>query len=360
MNKKLSKLESLRGFATVYVVFHHSFENNFFLFGHNISYIFRFGQEAVILFFFLSGFVIHYSYSNSKNKSFKWFFFKRFFRIYIPLIIVFTVNFLIFYLQNSHLPKFAWVNLLGNFFMIQDDSWIKPNVICTPFLGNTPLWSLSYEWWFYMIFIFISLKVKVNQSYLVYSLSIISTLTYLIYPNFINRELMYLIIWWIGTDIAKLYINQEMLTLNALSSAIYVLLLNILLLIVNALMHRNQIKNPGLNPILELRHFCFAFLCIIAVIFWQRINWIGFKHTFGLFEKVAPISFGIYISHWFLITTATYLYFLTINKFVLFFLYSVICILFSILVEKIMYPALNNFLLKYLTNKQVNRYEKLR
>ena len=351
-NKKLSKLESLRGFATVYVVFHHSFENNIFLWGHNISYIFRFGQEAVILFFFLSGFVIQYSYLNSKNKSFKSFFFKRFFRIYIPLIIVFIVNYLMLYLQSTHLPRFSWSNFLGNFFMIQDDGWIKPNVICTPFLGNTPLWSLSYEWWFYMIFIFISLKVKSDQSYLVYSVSIISTLTYLIYPNFINRELMYLIIWWIGTDIAKLYLNKDLLTFKTLSIPFYVLLFNIMLLIINALIHKKMIRNSGLSPFLELRHFTFALLSLLIVIFWQKVNWVGFKNTFGLFEKVAPISFGIYISHWFLISTASFLNNIIFNKILLFFSYFLICIFFSYLIEKIIYPFLNNVLLNRFVNKK--------
>lgn len=88
--KRLEKLEAIRGFAAIYVVFYHLFASGIVIFGVNLSFLFRFGQEAVILFFLLSGFVIYHSFIKSKDHSnFKVFFWKRFLRIYIPLIIVF-------------------------------------------------------------------------------------------------------------------------------------------------------------------------------------------------------------------------------------------------------------------------------
>ncbi len=344
MNNKLSKLESIRGFAAVYVVLHHSFASGIVILGYDISFLFRFGQEAVILFFFLSGFVIQYSFLNSRDKSFKSFFLKRFLRIYIPLFIVFLTNYLILWVQHNKLPTNNLWNIIGNILMLQDNGSLKPNVICEPFLGNSPLWSLSYEWWFYILFILVSLNVKENVSNLIYAIGTISAITYLIYPNFINRELMYLIIWWIGTDIARLYIRKQKISFKSLSIPLYILGLNILILFVNIETHKRNITAIGRSPILEFRHFSFAFLCLSIAVLWQKINWIGFNQTFGLFEKIAPISFGIYISHWFLITSAHYFDFLIQNKFFLFCAYSVFCLIFSYSIEIIIYPWVKRLL----------------
>jgi peptidoglycan/LPS O-acetylase OafA/YrhL len=51
-----------------------------------LSFLFRFGQEAVMLFFLLSGFVIYYSFSLGKDKSFQGYFQRRWLRIY-PIFI---------------------------------------------------------------------------------------------------------------------------------------------------------------------------------------------------------------------------------------------------------------------------------
>ena len=85
---KVYKLEALRGFSLLYVVLHHSLPHKIIVAGINIGNLFRFGQEAVILFFLLSGFVINYAFQTGKNKTFRTYFLKRFSRIYIPLLII--------------------------------------------------------------------------------------------------------------------------------------------------------------------------------------------------------------------------------------------------------------------------------
>ena len=68
--KKLTKLEAIRGFASVYVVLHHVFGKGLIIAGKDFSFLFRFGQESVILFFLLSGFVIQYYSAFRKTKVF--------------------------------------------------------------------------------------------------------------------------------------------------------------------------------------------------------------------------------------------------------------------------------------------------
>ncbi|MDB5011047.1 MAG: acyltransferase [Mucilaginibacter sp.] len=343
--KKLSKLEAMRGFAAVYVVLHHVFRKGLHIGVRDFSFLFRFGQEAVILFFLLSGFVIQYSYTLSKDKSFKAFFLKRFFRVYIPLVIVFIANYLIISIAKHALVVINWPTLAGNILMLQDAASLKPNVICSPFLGNTPLWSLSYEWWFYVIFFFVMIAVKQKASLIVYIAGVVSALTYLTYPNFLNRELMYLVIWWTGVDMAILYINNLKITVAMLKAPLIALILIIIILAFNVKL-KNSHSTIGVSPFLELRHFAFAFTTILVALLWQKFKWIGFKYTLGLFEPIAAISFGIYIAHWFLIVNAHYLDQIVTNIYVRYFAYATICILFSYVTERIIYVRLNKYLWK--------------
>lgn len=342
--KKLYKLEAMRGFAALYVVFHHLFAKQLTIFGIDISIFFRFGQEAVILFFVLSGFVIQFAYQKSSDKSFRTFFLKRILRIYIPLLIVFITHAILAYSKNYQFRLTDLWTLFGNILMLQDVESLKPNVFCEPFLGNIPLWSLSYEWWFYVLFFVFSNCLSGKPSVLVYSFGFIATLSYLYYPNPINRELMYLIIWWIGRDIAILYTRKEKINFVNLKMPLLFLLVSTFLLAVNAVFI-NKGSIIGISPFLELRHFSFAFLVICTAIFWHSFNWVGFKQTFGLFEKVAPISFVIYISHYFLIVEATYLDSLVKNSFLRSALYLAICFGYSYLIERVIYMHLSNWIL---------------
>lgn len=350
-NMKLSKLESIRGFAALYVVFHHLFASKLIICGYNFSFLFRFGQEAVILFFILSGFVISYSYQRSSDKSVKLFISKRFLRIYIPLLFVFATNYLLSCYQKGFFFKFNWAEFLGNIFMLQDYVDRKPNVLTAPFLDNLPLWSLSYEWWFYVLFIIIYKKVTLNKSVLVYIVGILSAMSYIVYPNFINRELMYFVIWWVGADIASLYLNSVSLHYKNLKLPLLSVGLVTLILFFNIYYHgflttKNIGSLLGSNPWLEFRHFLFTFIIIVIALIWKQLKWFAFDYTFGLFEPIASISFGIYISHFFLVVQATYLDGVLSNSFLKYSIYFIVCLLYSYLIERVVYMKIYTLFLK--------------
>lgn len=339
--QNLLVLDSLRGFAAVYVVFNHLFSTSLLIGGRDYSIFFRFGQEAVILFFLISGFVIQYSYSRTKDKSFKTFFLKRFKRIYIPLVIIYFTNYAILLLQEAPL-LINWKIIFGNILMLQDLPYpARHNIICPPIFNNIPLWSLSYEWWFYLLF-FPALKIiESKRSGLIYIICIVATITYIAYPFFINRLLMYLTIWWVGVDLAKLYIAKN-LNLSSLKKQIFTLTICTLLLLVNFIIHGHGLASLrkggiGFSPFLELRNFAFATIALFIAIFWRNRRWIGFSKSIGLFLPLAPISFCIYISHWFLIVEAHYLDSLIPNTYLRYFSYFTICLLFSYLVERVIY-----------------------
>ncbi|MEQ8196858.1 MAG: acyltransferase [Clostridiaceae bacterium] len=109
--KRINYLDSLRGIASLVVVVFHclvSF-NLFYMAYYNNQYsnglIKAFtmtplhtvwaGKEAVLLFFVLSGFVLSIPYLENKELPYKSYIIKRFFRIYLPYIIIMTLSVII-------------------------------------------------------------------------------------------------------------------------------------------------------------------------------------------------------------------------------------------------------------------------
>ncbi len=354
--KKLMKLEAIRGFAAVYVVCHHTLPKSTIIFGKEL-FLFRYGQEAVILFFILSGFVIQYAFATSSDKSFKSFFLKRFLRIYIPIFFVFVTNYVIIAIQQNHLTNIDWKSLFGSLFMLQQVGamWRHP-VPFSPFLDNLPLWSLTFEWWFYMIFFFASKSLKNKVSNVVYTVGMLASLFYLFYPVFIVRELMYLVIWWTGADIAKLYIDKKDISIKNLAKPLLSLSFITAILACNILLYKQQHPTDELllilTPLVEVRHFGFAIMALIIAIYWRKLNWFGFKYTFGWFEVFAPISFCLYISHWFLVSHTEYLDRFISNIYLKSAVYFLVCCVFCYIVERIIYPYLNKKILNYFLVKK--------
>ena len=162
-----------------------------------------FGQEAVILFFLLSGFVIYYaSLRGARILRFGNYFSHRFRRIWPTFLISLALAYVASCIGASQ--SGGWRQFLGNLAMLQDNSFLKKGVWVDTFAGNTPLWSLSYEWWFYMMFYpIISLLFfqPRRQMVLTFSLSVLGFLSYQAIPNQISLFLGYFFIWWVGVEL---------------------------------------------------------------------------------------------------------------------------------------------------------------
>lgn len=346
---RLEKLEALRGFAALYVVFFHALPQKIYLLGLNVGAIFRFGPEAVIVFFVLSGFVIKYTYEKSADKSFRYYFIRRFIRLYIPLFFIFLLGYLIKCYAEGTLANPDWQTLFGNIFMLQDVISQKPNVISAAYMGNGVLWSLSYEWWFYMLFFLLASNInsaKINKW--VSAISILAAASYIIYPFIVNRLAMYFAIWWIGVRFADIYLKKEKYTIKAIMPYAYVLFTITALLALNLYIHFSYTKVYSYPlvayPFIELRHFVFAIMVMFGAIIWENLNWRGFNALFGIFKHLAPCSYVIYISHHYLVIEATYLNFIH-NKLIEYGLYIVIMIIFSYFLEVVVYNRIRKFLI---------------
>ena len=349
-SQRLDKLEAVRGFAAMYVVFFHLLPQKIYLFGLNVGYLFRFGSEAVIVFFVLSGFVINYTYSKSNDKSFKIYFSRRFVRVYIPLLFIFLLAYLIKCLSVNGVANPEWKILIGNLFMLQDVISQKPNVIVPSYMANGVLWSLSYEWWFYMLFFFLATKFKGdNLNKAVYVFTIFAALSYLIYPFIVNRVIMYFAIWWVGVIFSDLYIQNKAINFKSIKPITIVLFIIISILSINMALNFSYTKVYSYPlvayPFIELRNFIFAIIVMFGAIIWKNLKWIGFDLLIGKFKYFAPFSYVIYISHHYLVIEASYLHFLN-NVIIEHTLYILIMLTFSYLLEVIVYNRIKNLIIR--------------
>jgi peptidoglycan/LPS O-acetylase OafA/YrhL len=347
--QKLDKLESLRGFAALYVVFFHALPQKFYLWGINFGFLFRFGPESVILFFILSGFVIKYTYEKSRDKSFKNYFIRRFIRLYVPLFIIYILGYVIKCIHEGAFADPDWLLLGGNLLMLQDVISQKPHVIVGVYMNNGPLWSLSYEWWFYMLFFLLATKINSAKLNLwVCILAVTAAVSYLFYPFFVNRLVMYFAIWWIGVKFATTYLNNEKFTMRGILPYGGVLLGITMILALNLYLNRAAIATYtyaySAFPIIELRHFAFALIVMFAAVVWHKLHWFGFNYIFGIFKYIAPCSYVIYISHTYLVVHATYLDFLN-SPVLAFCIYLAVMIAFSFLVEVFFYNKIKKLIL---------------
>jgi peptidoglycan/LPS O-acetylase OafA/YrhL len=173
-------LDGMRGLAAFYVLMRHvtwvptpEDAGRRWLAVHHLLYrAFYYGHMAVIFFFVLSGFVIHLRYAKRlkdgpEKARFGWgdFVYRRARRLYPPLLGAILLTWIVdrlgtvfsfhtFYMVSriefSCIPEaisqnHRFVTLLGNLaFLMQ---------MHVPVWGtDNPLWSLAYEWWFYMFY----------------------------------------------------------------------------------------------------------------------------------------------------------------------------------------------------------------
>lgn len=355
---RLARLEGIRGFAACYVVLHHAVPHHLTVGGLEVGFLFRFGQEAVILFFLLSGFVITHAFLRGRDHSLRGYLLKRFARIYLPLAVVLLLGFTIDWVRSAGTAPVEWRTLLLNLLMVQDIGSLKPNVLAEPYKGNAPLWSLSYEWWFYMLFVAVQgwiARWPLRHGF-VLGLAVMGAVVYLFYPVFLPRLLMYAAIWWTGVFCAEQYVSGIPFGLREVAPPLAALALIVVLLTLNAGRYLAAGNPPvvGVHPLLELRHHAFALLVVLLALAWRRANWVILDRLVLPFAFFAPLSYVMYISHHYFVN-AGYLSFVG-NSVVESTGYLLSLLLFSWVIEQVWYPrARRAFLERTLPSPRTTR-----
>ncbi len=147
MNKStLNNIQMLRGLASLLVVFHHLLPHYLAMGGdlRIITTVSEWGFLGVDIFFIISGFIMAYTTFNKPRtfNSAKIFFKHRLLRIYLAYWIFFIMAILIIYVTDS--LKLESLNLIKSFFLLD----INMYKLVLPIS-----WSLSYELYFYFLFL---------------------------------------------------------------------------------------------------------------------------------------------------------------------------------------------------------------
>lgn len=313
------KLEAIRGISAVYVFIHHYVHGNEELVF--LKKFFIFGQFALMIFFILSGLVIYYATVYRKpDMRFGEFIFRRIRRIYPALLAVLVLTYLLRSITSGQWLDVQPLQLLGNIFQLQDKnpiSWVDP------YWQNAPLWSLAYEWWFYMFF-FAIWKVfpgrPLAQRNFVLGLSLFGFVSYWLLPNQFSLFFSYLLLWWSGLEIAREWTATGKVSLRRQWKVWGGILgMGLLWAVPAYLAYKGQLlplldQHPFAGvlseylqdkpfiladfPNVQPRHFLTVFLVLCAGFVWYKMRWLLFDILFKPFTIFAPISYAIYIFHY--------------------------------------------------------------
>jgi peptidoglycan/LPS O-acetylase OafA/YrhL len=133
-------LEGLRGLAAIWVFYSHAISSSYGLDSYKPLAIFGGGLDAVLIFFVMSGYVIGITntddFSGAKANLYL-------LRRAVRLLPMYLLAIVFSYLVS---PIDTWQTVLGNIFFLQ-------NLVVPIVSGNGPLWSLNYEFFYYLVFL---------------------------------------------------------------------------------------------------------------------------------------------------------------------------------------------------------------
>jgi peptidoglycan/LPS O-acetylase OafA/YrhL len=296
-------LDAVRGAASQIVVIGHGI--SFFsiakiLHEPNVPWM---QNIAVVIFFILSGFVINYSVVNKilidKSYTFRGFFIDRFTRIYpvfvTALLFVFLVDF--FSLkwggQESYENAFNFSTITANFFMLQDYPLARLiGFQCTSFGSGRPFWTLAIEWWIYMFYGFLVLKLMLeNKCPDLINFIILGFLIIVPLYNAIDGRGNGLTLYWIFGMIVCFIYPKYKLFITHKHILIKVLLFIAICVIICLRFLVNGMK--AYDPIVA---FFLAFLMLVSLELSTKIK---IKHLLGKIVRFnASYAFTLYLVHY--------------------------------------------------------------
>lgn len=302
MKENFKALDGLRGLAAVYVMIHHarlaltqSYQNGLSLHAERYAWydkflvyffsLFKFGHEAVIVFFVLSGFVIHLKQSdrnyNLENFKVLTYFKKRIIRIYPTLLVSFLLCIILDYLSFifTHISfqdifsKYSTNSFVFNFFLIPD----------APIWGyNFPVWSLKHEWFFYLLY---PLLLWLSNKHVSFSLLVViglfASYSLGIRIPYIGPATYTLMVWSLGCILASLFKNS-----NAIKWLPCLLILGIIYPFIN--------KSNQYYPLLDLT-FGLIIMGTLSIIITNKAYILN--SMLKKFAWLGTFSYSIYLLH---------------------------------------------------------------
>lgn len=306
-------LDSFRGVAALVVFFHHIYTKFYTLFPNRynstsqlLNYLSSLSNEAVLFFFFISGFSIALSLDGrlpSSNKEINLYLFKRFRRIvplYILAICLTAVCGLLtkeIWIDNS----FHLQNLIGNLLFLQNSNSYTGNWF-TPYGDNGPLWSISFEMWYYMFLpvitvLLVKLARKEGQTKHLIDLGLFISWSVTLFSIWLNKQiylpwiayLTLFVLWYIGFWIGIHY-KQKTLSLKQL---FYLLSITSFHFIISALFTSATLERLKIGMMISsiflVAYFLKKHLSKVYYFIESVLNF--------CFNKIGTFSYALYLIH---------------------------------------------------------------
>jgi peptidoglycan/LPS O-acetylase OafA/YrhL len=313
LQNRLHILDSFRGIAALVVFFHHIYTKFYNLFPNRnswysylLNYISSLNEEAVLFFFFISGFSIALSLNGrlpSSNKEINFYLFKRVRRI-VPLYMLALCLTAIcgvvtqeFWIDHS----FRLQNLIGNLLFLQNSNSYTGNWF-VPYGKNGPLWSISFEMWYYIflpsIFLF---QFKITRNYIrsnyLIDLGLLISWCATIFSIWLNKQfylpwiayLTLFILWYLGFWIGIHY-KQKTLSLKHL---FYLLIITSFHFIISQAVDSATLVRLRTGTMISSIFLIFYFLKKYLSYIYNRIEYI----FYFLFNEIGSFSYPLYLIH---------------------------------------------------------------
>ncbi len=296
---RIDKLDGLRGFCCLMVVFYHYPQSYLPDFIFSNSFI-RESWSFVDFFFVLSGFVISYNYSTLSNSNDFWLYMKkRFIRLY-PLLFFTTVVFLLFKLLSDNFfadlvnsPKSITLYLIDtcNTLLMLNSTPAFGEM--SKYLGmNHPSWSVSAEFISYVLFGLVYLFFFNKKKLYILIIAVLCVAVYVIKEQFIASNYTWFFLrgiigFNIGCVVYWIY-NKKFSVKNNLE-----LTLPFLIALVFYFFHNYEFSFKGLlNLIFKPLFFGFVILVLL------KTNYYISKFLESkLLKFLGKISYSIYLNH---------------------------------------------------------------
>jgi peptidoglycan/LPS O-acetylase OafA/YrhL len=219
--QRIRLIDSLRGLAALIVLVHHArtlFPRSlrpsapatgmFWL----IEQVSRLNTEAVLLFFVLSGFSIRLSIEPrglGDRHELARYARRRLLRILPPYWFALAVSYaLAAWFAPVPAVAWSWSTLLGNLLFVQTAVGVRGAWVL-PYAGNGPLWSLSFEVFYYAVFAWLAWSIADLRLRLaaVFMATASALLWNVWWPCPWSLFLASSLIWYVGVELAQLYLS---------------------------------------------------------------------------------------------------------------------------------------------------------
>lgn len=311
-------LDLIRGISAILVVMEHLSSRLFVGYGNvenqniftMVLYLLNIlGGPAVIIFFVLSGLFISRSVIKAiseKKWSWRGYLINRLSRLYIVLIPALLMTLTLDFISTNYFEYDGYntnsenlLSFLGNLFYLQ-------NIVVNVYGSNAPLWSLNYEFWYYMLFPILILLLFSKRNWKLrffYFLSII-----LIFSLMNSRMDSYLGVWLIGTCVLILpRINQ--LIKGFVPILAFILLLVIIPmrpLMMTGRLFTNQWTEDLLMVDLFIGLAFGLFIYTLLHIVSDKVKHVNYTRLTKISKLLAGFSFSLYLIHYPIINTVYY------------------------------------------------------